>query len=257
MSICNICNSNLEYELKNNLTFEEVIAFREGLVCKECGSISRDRIMMWALSNTNSKTGNLFKNSENKKIRILESTATRGHTKILDSKFEYFNTIFDPIAIKENKDPKKYADFQKLHFPDNYFDYILASDVFEHVRLDDDGYSEVFRTLKSGGYFLMTVPFSYALENSLIRVKPDGDKDIFLLPPEYHADNTLSYRVYGKDLFKKLTMHGFQVCYLHIQVRDYAISRQEIFICRKKFAPETSFLENQNVLIIAKENYSQ
>jgi len=256
MSVCNICNSNLNYKLNYVLTADEVLAFREDLICKNCGSISRDRIMMWALANTISKTGNLFNIPENKDIRILESTATRGHTKILDSKFEYLNTIFDPDAIKDKKDPKRFADFQKLHFSDNFFDYVLASDVFEHVRLDDDGYSEVFRTLKPGGYFLMTVPFSYALEESLIRVKPEGDKDIFLLPPEYHADNTLSYRVYGKDLFKKLTKHGFQVCYLHVQIKDYAISRQEVFICRKKNVPDTSFLENEKISITAKENYS-
>jgi SAM-dependent methyltransferase len=234
---------------------DEIMTFREGLVCQECGSISRDRIMMWVLANTNSKTSNLSSIPENKNIRILESTATRGHTKILDSKFEYFNTIFDPNAIKENIDPKKYADFQKLHFIDNYFDYILASDVFEHIRLDDNAYSEVFRTLKPGGYFLMTVPFGYVLEESLIRVKPDGDKDIFLLPPEYHGDHTLSYRVYGRDLFKKLSKHGFHVCYLFVQIKEHGISAQEVFVCRKGNEPEMDFVENKSISILKKERY--
>jgi len=256
MSICNICNSELEYELKDFFTFDEILGFRENLLCSNCGSISRDRMMMWALSNTYLKTGELFSIPENKNLIILESTATRGHTKVLDSKFEYLNTIFDPDVIKSNKDPKKYADFQKLHFGDGYFDYILASDVFEHVRLDDDGYSEVFRTLKPGGYFLMTVPFSYSLEESLIRVKPEGDKDVFLLPPEYHADHTLSYRVYGKDIFKKLTKHGFHVCYLRAQIKKYAVSNQEVFICRKKDKPDTSFLKNNDIKVFTKEDYS-
>ena len=256
MTVCNICNSNLEYDLNDNLTVDEINTFREGLCCKECGSISRDRVMMWVLANTYSKTGNLFDAPENKNIRILESTATRGHPKILDSKFEYLNTIFDADAIKENRDPQKYADFQNLHFTESYFDYILASDVFEHVRLDDNAYSEIYRTLKPGGYFLMTVPFSYTMEETLIRVKPDGDRDIFLLPPEYHAEHTLVYRVYGKDLFKKLTDHGFHVCYIHAQIRNYGISKQEVFICRKGDAVENDFLDDKDVLIFNKEIFN-
>ncbi len=255
MNVCNICNTELKYDLVDSLTIDEIGKFREGLLCKECGSISRDRIMMWVLANTHSKTEILSNIPENKNIRILESTATRGHTKILDSKFEYINTIFNPDVIKEGKDPRKFADFQKLHFLDNSFDYILASDVFEHVRLDDEGYSEIFRTLKPGGYFLMTVPFTYELEDSLIRVKPEGDKDIFLLPPEYHAEHTLVYRVYGKDLFKKLTKHGFHVSYLHAQIRKYGISKQTVFICRKENNVEDSFLNNKDILIFQKETY--
>jgi len=255
LGICNICNTNLEYDLKDSLTFDEILAFREGLVCKKCGSISRDRMMMWVLANTNSKTSNLSDIPENKNLRILESTATRGHTNVLDLKFEYLNTIFDSDAIKAGKDPKKFADFQNLHYDDSYFDYILASDVFEHVRLDDDAYSEIFRTLKTGGYFLMTVPFSYELDKTMIRVKPEGDKDIFLLPPEYHADHTLVYRIYGRDLFDKLTQHGFHVCYLHAQIKKYGISKQEVFICRKGNYVDTDFLDNKDVLIFKKENY--
>lgn len=255
MDICNICNTNLEYDLKDSLTSEEILAFREGLVCQKCGSISRDRMMMWALSNTNSKTSNLSQIPENKNLKILESTATRGHTEVLDLKFEYMNTIFNSEAIKANIDPKKFADFQNLHFEDDYFDYILASDVFEHIRLDDNAYSEVFRTLKTHGYFLMTVPFSYELDKTIIRVKPEGDKDIFLLPPEYHAEHTLVYRLYGKDLFKKLTKHGFRVCYIHAQIKKYGISKQEVFICRKGSNVDNNFLNNEEISIFKKENY--
>jgi len=50
-SKCNICNANLEYELKEELTNDEVLGFRETLFCNKCSSISRDRAFMWAFSN--------------------------------------------------------------------------------------------------------------------------------------------------------------------------------------------------------------
>ncbi len=193
--------------------------------------------------------------NENKKIKIIEASGQRGHPPVLESKFTYYNTEFDPDAIKENKDPKKYADFQNLHYEDQLFDYVLASDVFEHVRLDDNGFSEINRTLKPGGYFIMTVPFGYNLENSLIRVQPEGDKDIFLLPPEYHDADTLVYRIYGKDIFPKLNKLGFNVCYLRIQIPQHAISNQEVFICRKSQMPDETFLENKEYIIVKKDLY--
>lgn len=255
MTICNICNTDLEYNLEPNLTPNEIITFRESLLCKKCGSASRDRAMMWALTNCISQNTILPNLPQNKQLKILESSGYRGHPPILESKFDYFNTLFEPEAIRKNINPRKYADFENLHFNDEFFDLILASDVFEHVRLDDKAFLELYRTLKPGGYFIMTVPFGYEQKETLIRVRPDGDKDIFLLPPEYHAENTLVYRVYGNDLFQKLNSFGFSVCYLHIQISQYVISKQEIFLCRKKSNPNMEFLDKEKGLIIFKKEY--
>jgi len=256
LSICNICNCSLDYELQPKLTDEEVIKFRESLDCKNCCAISRDRVLMWVLANCIEKKDSLSDLSENKTIRIIESTATRGHPQILAEKFHYLNVEYNQTMKKEDEDPEKFADFQNLHFDDNYFDYVLASDVFEHVRLDDNAFSEIFRTLKPDGYFLMTVPFSYESEDSIIKVKPVGNTDVFLAPPEYHAANTLVYRIYGRDIFKKLTKFGFNVYYFQVQVSQYAISKQEFFLCRKNSKPDTDLLNTKDLLIFRKEEYS-
>lgn len=254
MSKCNICNNEFESQLKDDLTPEEINSFRESLNCKKCNSISRDRIMMWALANCMNHKECLLELPTNKEIRILESTGVRGHPNVLNSKFDYINTKFDSNSIRKKLDRRKFADFQDLHFDNEFFDYIVSSDVFEHVRLDDKAFREVYRTLKNHGYFLMTAPFSYKLNETLIRVKPIGDSDIFLLPPEYHAENTLAYRVYGSDIFQKLNSYGFNVCYLNIQISDYAISQQEIFVCRKNSAPYIS-VNNSNIKIVRKEEF--
>jgi len=256
MAICNVCNCPLDYELKAKLTDEEIIKFRESLQCENCQSISRDRILMWVLANCIEKKDSIADVTENENIKILESTATRGHAQVLDEKFHYFNIEYEPEKISESKEPEKYADLQNLHFDDNYFDYVLTSDVFEHIRLDDNAFSEVFRSLSPDGYFIMTVPFNYESVDSLIKVKPVGNQDVFLASPEYHAAHTLVYRIYGRDIFKKLTKYGFNVLYLQVQIPQYAISKQEIFLCRKNSKPDTKFLNTKDLLIFRKEEYS-
>lgn len=47
---------------------------------------------------------------------------------------------------------------ERLPFKDNFFDLVVAWDVMEHVPDDRGAFAEVSRVLKSGGYFLFSVP---------------------------------------------------------------------------------------------------
>jgi len=47
---------------------------------------------------------------------------------------------------------------EKLTFPNNYFDCVVALDVLEHVDNDKKALLEISRVLKSGGFFLFSVP---------------------------------------------------------------------------------------------------
>ena len=254
MATCNICGAILNFELNENLSKDEILGYRETLDCSKCNSISRDRGLIWALSNCIQKETSLFKLKNNKKLKILESTGLRTYPKILKEKFDYYNPRFSKFVPLLKMFPNKYADLQNLFFKNNEFDYILASDIFEHIRLDDDAFSEIFRVLKPSGYFLMTIPFDYSLEQTIEKIKVIGDKDIFLSEPEYHnkgikdGGDSLSYRLYGKSLFKKLTNIGFNVGYLRIQVPKYAISQMELFSCRKNSLPDLDFIDTDLVL---------
>ena len=47
---------------------------------------------------------------------------------------------------------------ERLPFPDNFFDYVLCSEVLEHLKSDQKAISELIRVLRKGGRLVVTVP---------------------------------------------------------------------------------------------------
>jgi hypothetical protein len=235
---CNICNKGKTFTIKKLPHFDWADSFpgnldlRESLVCEECGSSSRDRMYIWALGKCLNEFGPLVNWSVNKNIKILESAGRRRHPQELDLRYEYYNTEYIPEKIKS--EPNKYADFQNLHFPDECFDFVISSDVFEHIRLHMHALREVCRVLKNRGRFILQVPYCDIWPKNYVKVRPDGESDIFFTEPEYHAANTLVYRIYGKELHSELKEAGFDVTYICKQIPEFMISLQPIFICSKR-----------------------
>jgi SAM-dependent methyltransferase len=154
---------------------------------------------------------------------------------MLDEKFDYYATEFDPAKIAGGTAPRLFADFQDLHFGDGTFDVVIASDVFEHVRDDAAGYREICRTLKSGGTLLLTVPYTHAQPLTVRRVDTSGSEDVFLMEPEYHGGggHTLTYRNYGRDLLTLLGGTGFAVAHAWTGIPALGITPQSVIVAQK------------------------
>ena len=246
---CNICgNSGTPFLVKrrkltdqdqkeNNKNWPKSPAGDDGLsetlACKSCRSISRDRMLIWNLAKALDRKGPLEEWKEDKSIRILDSSAQRSYPIFLDEKFDYFNTYYNPEKIKAGEEKKQYADFQNLHYEDEFFEIVLSSMVFEHIRLHVKAFKEVYRVLRKGGKFLLQIPYNHGWDKTLIKVEPQGDKDIFLTEPEYHEGHTLVYRIYGRDLLDLLGEIGFSVEYISTQMPEFMIPLQQIIICTK------------------------
>jgi len=54
-------------------------------------------------------------------------------------------------------------DGKKIPFPDSEFDYVLCTEVMEHVPEPKDFLKEIYRVLKPGGVLIMTIPFMVPL----------------------------------------------------------------------------------------------
>ncbi|HKB15154.1 MAG TPA: class I SAM-dependent methyltransferase, partial [Planctomycetota bacterium] len=144
----------------------------------------------------------------------------RGRAEILGIKVEYHAVEYPRVNLESLPDP------------DGRFDWVIAADVFEHVRRDGPAFKEVHRVLRPGGWFFLQIPFDPEWETvPRIDVAEEGDR--YLLPAEYHAGRTLVYRHYGRDLPGKLQEVGFEVEVREVESEEWAISRQTAFVCRK------------------------
>ena len=66
--------------------------------------------------------------------------------------------IMDPVS---DYNPDIIGDIQNLPFDDGSQDAIICLAVLEHVENPIKGWNEIYRTLKSGGYAFIYVPFLY------------------------------------------------------------------------------------------------
>jgi SAM-dependent methyltransferase len=166
---------------------------------------------------------------------ILESSARGSYPMMLADKYTYIGTEFDPEKIAEGSQPMRFADFQNLQFDGEMMDIVIASEVFEHVRLDRQGFAEIHRVLKPGGSLVLTVPYDHTLERTLQRIDTSGPEDRHLMEPEYHGGggHTLTYRNYGRDLPDLLREVGFSVLRLHVDQPSAGLTSQYVFIARK------------------------
>jgi len=107
-------------------------------------------------------------------IRILEIGCWDGRNifKLKNELSDEYNIEFKGIDIS-NKDIKKAQvksnendnkcsfntmDINNMTFPDNSFDIVLASEVLEHLKDPKEIVEKISKVLKTGGFFVITVP---------------------------------------------------------------------------------------------------
>jgi SAM-dependent methyltransferase len=76
-----------------------------------------------------------------------------------------------------------FYDGKTIPFPDNSFDSVLATEVFEHVFRLDDTLQEINRVMKPGGRFLISVPFVFVeheIPHDFARYSSFGLRDLLL-----------------------------------------------------------------------------
>jgi len=116
--------------------------------------------------------------------------------------YETFSDLDSDAKLQKiNNDPKKFR-----------ISFVLI--LIEHVRHYEQTFNEIYRVLKPNGQHIFTVPINLK-RNSFTMVDSSGDKDVYLMPPEYHGDSLrkrsiLAYRQFGKDTPKILEKFGFK-----------------------------------------------
>jgi SAM-dependent methyltransferase len=213
--ICNICGQN------NTIA----ALTHEASSCAGCGSNVRLRALVYMLSRELFGEGLLLPEFPClKAIKGLGLSDQLSYAALLAGKFDYTNTFYD-------REP--FIDITQAH-PERHgtYDFILSSDVFEHIGVPvDRAFHEVYKLLKPHGVLCLTVPFSLKEETTehfpdlheyaiaalsgapvLINRKKDGTLEV-REDLVFHGGEgaTLEMRLFSrKDLERKLTAAGFE-----------------------------------------------
>jgi len=126
---------------------------------------------------------------------------------------EYLST---DLKSGEVVDGVLHVDLQQTHFGDDSLDYILSSDVLEHVPDPLQAMREAYRILRRGGCHIFTVPFYFHRFTNERRSELTEEGEIVSFRKEwYHRDplrteGVLVYNVFAPELLCELEIIGFE-----------------------------------------------
>lgn len=230
--VCNICGTFNSCDV--------VKIDRDVPSCIECGSAVRMRAVVHLLSVSlfgESRIINDF--SKTAGVVVMGLSDWEGYAKPLSGKLNYTNTFFHQEPFLDIINPCE-KDFEK-------YDFIIASDVFEHVPPPaSSAFEGAYKLLKPNGVLILTVPFTneektkenfpdlgeYQIINFqdreyiLVNQNSEGEfntyKDLV-----FHGGpgTTLEMRVFcRKDLTANIQDTGFQnIQYFDSDVPEYGI----------------------------------
>ncbi len=220
---CTICKSPLRFFQPYGL------AQRPDARCPVCGALERHR-SLWLFLKL--KT-DLFKATPQKMLYVAP-------VKALLSRFNDIPHLDCLTADLNNPEAMERMDITDIHHPDNSFDIIYCSHVFEHVPDDRKAMRELSRVLKPDGWAVLTVPITADKTfEDLSITEPNERERVF--GQHDHVRN------YGPDFKMRLEQSGFDVqryCPADFlkpaQITRNATKDGALFFCKKKHPDPTA-----------------
>jgi SAM-dependent methyltransferase len=177
---CNICGNYCQNQISN--------LGRENPSCLKCGSTVRIRSTIHILSlELFGESLTLPDFPKNKQIVGIGMSDWNRYAKILSEKFGYTNTFY-------HKSPK--LDIKKISSElIGKFDFIISSDVFEHIEYPISiAFENLYKILKEEGVVIFTVPYTIETKELI-----------------EHFDELYNYKIEkneGKSILKNITKKG-------------------------------------------------
>lgn len=157
----------------------------ESANCPRCGSIARDRFLLWCYTSRSGKQAG---------ARVIETSPRLGaeYRSYMQRWFSYRTSDFDLSAHRGDIQ----LDLQAIDLPDASLDVVLTPHVLEHVPDTGRALAELFRVIAPGGRMYLQVPLVYGATS-------------VPTTPEFHADNTPVFFNFGWDLTDQVRAAGF------------------------------------------------
>ena len=215
---CKVCGQFTNIEIKSD-------NLREDGICQKCDSNSRKRHLASVLLDHLRKRNYIGKFSSlrhiphtlNLQIYNVESGGTlHDYLKHISNYVcsEYFGPYY-LFGIEQNGILN--VDLRDILFTRNTFDYIISTEVFEHIPDPYKAFKEIHRILKIGGSHIFTVPFKDGEKDEIRSVLDEKEEIIHLMEPEYHDNpiraqhGILVFTIFAKEMISKLEAMGFSV----------------------------------------------
>lgn len=244
---CNICGHWTIFKTRHE-------NFREHVRCIRCRSVNRYRqitevLLALALQTGYRRAGLLSLRDLPSGITIWNTETTRALHEHLSKRLgtNYTASEFLDPALPSGtvRDGVLHADIQNAHFADDSFDYILSSDVMEHVPDVGKALRETYRVLKPGGAHIFTAPFYRHRFSTERRAEMGDGGDIrHLMKPWYHLDpvrpeGVLCFNVFGMELLVQMEEAGFEPALLNVHSTRRGILGDVgfVFVARKVMDP--------------------
>ncbi len=215
---CNVCGRFKKIKILS-------ANFREDCTCKKCKSNSRKRHIAAILlhdinQNYDSKLTSLHDLPINLDFKIynLENNGAL-HNNLKQTKdyvsSEYFG---DYREFGSNVNGVLNVDLMNTPFDSDSFNYIVSTEVFEHIPNPYKAFKETYRILIKGGSHIFTVPYIPNVNRDIVKAIMNSKNEIeYLMEPEYHGDpirdeeGILVFTIFTNEMISKLENIGFKV----------------------------------------------
>jgi hypothetical protein len=201
---CNCCKTPTIFVVRGE-------NLREDLFCLRCHSFNRQRQIKYIFDRESKVyprplTEIVVWNTENSRA-LHESLKKLPFRNYISS--DYIGQDIESGVVVNGV---RHEDICNSSFPSEYFDFVLSSDVLEHVPEPERAFSEIYRVLKPGGMHI-TVPFIESMTHSEIRAIENSQglieylKDAIYQEDPLRRNGILVYTIFCEDL-REMLSHG-------------------------------------------------
>jgi DNA-directed RNA polymerase subunit RPC12/RpoP len=237
IGVCSVCGSD-------EVFVREHRSLREGYRCPACGSSNRYRGQADALLHVYgaefTSVRELAVSDRFAQLRIYEPGMSSPFRRYCSHIADYATSFYWPdVAPGASRNGMRCQNLEALTFPDESFDLLISSDIFEHVRRPWVAFEEAHRVLARNGVHVFSIPAQEPLrERTRYRVDTTGDDDVLLDEAVYHGNGaggrSLVYVDYGRDIVDHLAKIGFDLELRQPVVGTPTSMRLMTFIARKR-----------------------